>query len=317
MRAACWLLLIIVFAQLCSRLESRVEEGFTTGRIVSSELEDFSQSQEDLEQFKALLKQTTNSSTSGNSTVTATRQPCQCGGGVCGCCSRIVYGQKACVNVSYDPDEFSFTAKIMMNDRVLYTRTVSGKNPRPICVPVPRLPIRACVRFYNIYFQGRNIHLLCVNFTYQRNGLNVDVTLSSDTISTRTVTNFKAFQFCVYVPGCLFSTASITACLRLDIYAKKQLWQINYDCISISMMLPIIPTNNTVRMTDTDVIAETSTAESSQSSMTEPMTAMPSSEMAIVQTSEMNGVETSGGSEEPEDITEMFEIISNISTPIK
>ncbi|XP_077269741.1 uncharacterized protein LOC143901367 [Temnothorax americanus] len=162
MRAACWLLLIIVFAQLCSRLESRVEEGFTTGRIVSSELEDFSQSQEDLEQFKALLKQTTNSSTSGNSTVTATRQPCQCGGGVCGCCSRILYGQKACVNVSYDPDEFSFTAKIMMNDRVLYTRTISGKNPRPICVPVPRLPIRACVRFYNIYFQGRNIHL-CVN----------------------------------------------------------------------------------------------------------------------------------------------------------
>jgi len=38
-----------------------------------------------------------------------------------------------------------------------------GKNPRPICVPVPRLPfIRACVRFYNIYFQGRNIHL-CLN----------------------------------------------------------------------------------------------------------------------------------------------------------
>lgn len=38
-----------------------------------------------------------------------------------------------------------------------------GKNPRPICVPVPRIPVvRACVRFYNIYFQGRNIHL-CVN----------------------------------------------------------------------------------------------------------------------------------------------------------
>lgn len=38
-----------------------------------------------------------------------------------------------------------------------------GKNPRPVCVPFPRLPfMRACVRFYNVYFQGRNIHL-CVN----------------------------------------------------------------------------------------------------------------------------------------------------------
>ncbi|XP_077269781.1 uncharacterized protein LOC143901387 [Temnothorax americanus] len=186
----------------------------------------------------------------------------------------------------------------------------------------------SCCQSVMILYTRREKNL-CVNFTYQRNGLNVDVTLSSDTISTRTVTNLKAFQFCVYVPGCLFSTAcvkilelhrfpsSITACLRLDIYAKKQLWQINYDCISISMMLPIMPTNNTVRMTDTDVIAETSTAESRRSSMTEPMTAMGSSEMAIVQTSEMNGVETSGGSEEAEDITEMFEIISNISTPIK
>lgn len=50
-----------------------------------------------------------------------------------------------------------------MNDNVFYTRTVSWKNPRPICVPVPRFQfIKACVRFYNIYFQGRNIHT-CVN----------------------------------------------------------------------------------------------------------------------------------------------------------
>ncbi|XP_033321580.2 uncharacterized protein LOC117217841 [Megalopta genalis] len=114
------------------------------------------------------LKQADNATTTNQSSqVTATRQgPCQCGGGLCGCCSKILYNtwkQKACVNVSYDADEFSFTAKVSMNDRVLYTRTVSGKNPRPICVPVPRLPIvKACIRFYNIYFQGRNVHM-CVN----------------------------------------------------------------------------------------------------------------------------------------------------------
>ncbi|XP_012541084.1 uncharacterized protein LOC105839362 [Monomorium pharaonis] len=166
MRTACWLLLITVLAQSCSHPKSRDDEKTSMEKIISSKLGNISSSQENLEQVKILLRQISNSSTSENETVTATRQgPCQCRGGVCGCCSRLLYDtwkQKACVNITYDPDEFSFTANILMNDRVLYTRTVSGKNPRPICVPVPRLPIRACVRFYNIYFQGRNIHL-CLN----------------------------------------------------------------------------------------------------------------------------------------------------------
>ncbi|KAL0101915.1 hypothetical protein PUN28_018460 [Cardiocondyla obscurior] len=168
---------------------------------------------------------------------------------------------------------------------------------------------------------------LCVNFTYQRNGLNVDVALGSDIINTRTVTSFKAFQFCVYVPGCFFSTAcinilelnkfprSITACLRLDIYAKKQLWQINYDCISISMELPMMSPNNTMRMTDMS-LEETSIAVSTQSSMTESMAKMLSSEIPIIQTSEMNSADISGKPKEVEDITEIFEIYEK-STPIK
>ncbi|KYN06837.1 hypothetical protein ALC62_02220 [Cyphomyrmex costatus] len=421
MKTVYWLLLSIVLVQSCLVSGSKADESFTTEKSFNSELEDLSKSQEDLEQVKILLRQASNSSASENDTVT-TNRPCQCSGGVCSCCSRILYDtwkQKACVNITYDPDEFSFTANIMMNDRIIYTRTVSGKNPRPICVPVPRLPIRACVRFYNIYFQGRNIHLclnmegkfqdttlfkvsldclrfgsnglallkpedggglgqveffpedvpntiacdcilytvdeiehllgtgisrglliyrtitvtrqscnclmsfscsccqsviilytreqkdLCVNFTYQRNGLNVDVALSSNTINTRTVTNFKAFQFCVLVPGCLFSTAcvnilqlnqyptSITACLRLEIYAKKQLWQINYDCISITIELPMMATDDTNTMTE-----------------------MTSSESAIVQTSEINIMETSGRPEEAEDITEISEISEEI-IPIK
>lgn len=102
----------------------------------------------------------------GATQVSAQGRPCTCGGGACTCCSRILmntWNQKACVNVTYDPDEFAFTATVSMNDRILYTRAVSGKNPRPVCVPVPRIPaIRACVRFYNIYFQGRNVHA-CVS----------------------------------------------------------------------------------------------------------------------------------------------------------
>lgn len=132
MKTVCWLLLVTVLAQSCSHLESRPDEGFATGRIISSELEYSSRSQEYPEQLQTLLRQTSNFSTSvENGTITATSQgPCQCGGGICGCCSRILYDrwkQKVCVNVTYDPDEFSFTANIMLNDGVLYTRTVSGK----------------------------------------------------------------------------------------------------------------------------------------------------------------------------------------------
>ncbi|XP_033215717.1 uncharacterized protein LOC117172072 [Belonocnema kinseyi] len=104
-----------------------------------------------------------NSTTVSTGQISATKLgPCYCAGGLCACCSRLLFNawkQKACVNVTYDPDEFSFTTKILMNDRILYMRTISGKNPRPVCVPIPRFPlVRVCVRFYNIYFQGKNIH---------------------------------------------------------------------------------------------------------------------------------------------------------------
>ncbi|XP_076237194.1 uncharacterized protein LOC143180978 [Calliopsis andreniformis] len=167
MRTIYWLLFFAFLAQESSQRINRT--AINSGKIPVNKNGSISSKDKDrknMEKLQELLKQTTNSSSNTNQ-LTATRQgPCQCGGGVCSCCSRILYDtwkQKACVNVTYDPDEFSFTAKISMNDRVLYTRSVSGKNPRPICVPVPRIPVvKACVRFYNIYFQGRNIHL-CVN----------------------------------------------------------------------------------------------------------------------------------------------------------
>lgn len=134
MNAVCWLLLIVVLklAHLGSS-DSRINEALAAG-TVSSEIEELSGTLEDVEKLRTLLKQlpdsSSSSSDSGNGTITATKQgPCQCVNGVCACCSRILYNtwkQKACVNVTYDPDEFSFTANILMNDRVLYTRTVSG-----------------------------------------------------------------------------------------------------------------------------------------------------------------------------------------------
>ncbi|XP_017790539.1 PREDICTED: uncharacterized protein LOC108572768 [Habropoda laboriosa] len=174
--ACCWLLFLAV---LCVRgsfqrankraidTESKSDRTANNDALSRTGNEDATKKIANMKKLQELLKKATNSTTNTTTQVTAVRQgPCQCGGGICGCCSRILFDtwkQKACVNVTYEPEEFAFTAKISMNDRVLYTRTVSGKNPRPVCVPVPRIPIvKACVRFYNIYFQGRNMHM-CVN----------------------------------------------------------------------------------------------------------------------------------------------------------
>ncbi|XP_068083509.1 uncharacterized protein [Anabrus simplex] len=92
--------------------------------------------------------------------------PCACAEGQCGCCTgmllqqfNINLRQKGCVNITYDPDEFAFKMDLSINNRVLYTNTYSGKNPRPVCVPLPRVPsVRFCVQLYNVYFIGRNAH---------------------------------------------------------------------------------------------------------------------------------------------------------------
>lgn len=57
--------------------------------------------------------------------------------------------------------EFSVQMDLMMNDNTLYQNMVSGKNPDPICIPVPYLPINAdmCIKLFNIFTPGRNIHM--------------------------------------------------------------------------------------------------------------------------------------------------------------
>lgn len=86
---------------------------------------------------KVSTSKTTTSVSSGNQVSTTTsrpllpglRLPCSCVEGQCGCCTGVLldqFNQKACLNVSYEPDDFSLTAMMSMNGRVLYKRTVSG-----------------------------------------------------------------------------------------------------------------------------------------------------------------------------------------------
>lgn len=94
------------------------------------------------------------------------RFPCSCQEGECGCCTGYIldrFNQKGCINITYDPDDFSVTAAMSMNGKVLYRNSVSGKNPPPLCARIPRFQnVKFCVEFSNIYFANRNVHL-CID----------------------------------------------------------------------------------------------------------------------------------------------------------
>ncbi|XP_063357951.1 uncharacterized protein LOC134647530 [Cydia amplana] len=95
---------------------------------------------------------------------------CTCSFGVCKCCTGLVldlFNQKACMKVTYHPGDFAFDVAMSMNDRVLYENSMSGKNPKPICINPPRLKnLKVCAKFYNVFFPGRNFHF-CLAMTGQ------------------------------------------------------------------------------------------------------------------------------------------------------
>lgn len=68
--------------------------------------------------------------------------------------------QLGCMNITYSPEDFSFEFKFLMNNAVLYKNRVTGRNPPPICVRMPRFSfIKVCASFYDLYFVGRNMHV--------------------------------------------------------------------------------------------------------------------------------------------------------------
>lgn len=92
----------------------------------------------------------------------SSRIPCECTGGICSCCiGGFFFNNKGCMKIKYIPEDFAFELRMTFNENVLYRNTMSGKNPRPICISPPRFQnfLEMCARFHDIYFVGRNMHL--------------------------------------------------------------------------------------------------------------------------------------------------------------
>lgn len=95
------------------------------------------------------------------------RIPCECKTGICSCCiGGFFFNNKGCMKVKYVPEDFAFELKMTFNENTLYKNTMSGKNPRPICVSPPRFGswLEMCAKFHDIYFVGRNMHI-CLDVT--------------------------------------------------------------------------------------------------------------------------------------------------------
>lgn len=64
-----------------------------------------------------------------------------------------------CTNLTYDPNEFQVQLDVMQNDDVIYENMFSAKNPPPMCLPIPYTPAQMCIKLFNIFTPGRNLHM--------------------------------------------------------------------------------------------------------------------------------------------------------------
>ncbi|CAL1689782.1 unnamed protein product [Lasius platythorax] len=94
---------------------------------------------------------------------------CNCENFTCGCCTGINitafnFDRHACTNFTYIPEDFAIKLKFIMNEKVLLsTGPISAKNPPPLCMPFYLPFVSFCVRFFDVYTSGKNLHA-CIDF---------------------------------------------------------------------------------------------------------------------------------------------------------
>ncbi|XP_034171825.2 uncharacterized protein LOC117600463 [Osmia lignaria lignaria] len=93
---------------------------------------------------------------------------CECKKLVCRCCTGLnetlfKIDQQSCTTLTYIPEDFAIKTSLSLNQRELVSSTISGKNPPPLCVSLPKLPfVTICVRVFDIYTVRKNLHA-CVD----------------------------------------------------------------------------------------------------------------------------------------------------------
>ncbi|XP_001607529.1 uncharacterized protein LOC100123806 [Nasonia vitripennis] len=96
--------------------------------------------------------------------------PCACVDSSCGCCaglniSAIKFDRRYCANFTYDSSQLTIDMKVMMNENEIYKTSVSARNPPPVCVPLPYVPVLDfCLRLYDLSVpEGGNLQT-CIDF---------------------------------------------------------------------------------------------------------------------------------------------------------
>ncbi|KAJ8686175.1 hypothetical protein QAD02_021969 [Eretmocerus hayati] len=97
--------------------------------------------------------------------------PCNCVDYNCACCAginitSIRFDRRCCANFKFRPDELAIDMKVVMNDEYeVFSTSLSGRNPPPVCVPLPYVPVVTfCLRFYDISLPGGNNLQSCLDF---------------------------------------------------------------------------------------------------------------------------------------------------------
>ncbi|KAJ8735425.1 hypothetical protein PYW07_007045 [Mythimna separata] len=171
-------LVIFLFAILCLQ---NVQGATLDDNVNKTKVAQFINGMEVPDDFLLMLDQLRSNSTlmattlsrqnqEGQNGTSSNNRRCVCDKGVCKCCTGYfldLLKQKACMRITYHPGDFAFDVAMSLNNRVLYENSLSGKNPRPICISPPRMNnLKVCAKFYNVFFPGRNFHF-CLAMTGQ------------------------------------------------------------------------------------------------------------------------------------------------------
>ncbi|CAL1261011.1 unnamed protein product [Larinioides sclopetarius] len=79
---------------------------------------------------------------------------------------RLKIDREACVRLSYNGDKTALTTSFIMNDKVVFSKTISVNNPPPMCFSYPPGNIIAdlCFKFYDVQVKLGKLHS-CLNLS--------------------------------------------------------------------------------------------------------------------------------------------------------